>query len=157
MDQMKCDMARHYLLQLLELDEEPREKLATLQQYAECQILSGQPCTDEITEIISTCHELNLSPKQVQGAAQIHFDSSHLVQSYVMFVCASKMFKTDSSPKEAVDGIRKYEKLQSLLYIVFFHMGFQYTAALTDSILIFTFTSSLSQLSQLLRRVPTTS
>lgn len=95
------------LQKLIEKQEDPREKLETLQKIAECHVMCDQPCGDDVNEIVTTCQSLRLSPKDMETTAGRHEKESQFVRAYVMYVAACKAYKSSSSPHEAVRGIKQ--------------------------------------------------
>lgn len=99
-------LAEVYLQHLFQIQKDPYQQFVTLQQIAECHVMYDQPFADDISKIISICHSLQLLPDDVKSTAASQLKDSQLVRAYIMYLCASKMYKTDSTPSDAVAGIR---------------------------------------------------
>lgn len=95
------------LQQLVTYQRDAWSQMETLQQIAECQVMCDRSQFEEITEIISICKSLQLSPGEILVSADKHLEEGQLIRSYVMCICASKMHKAQSDPTDAVKGIAK--------------------------------------------------
>lgn len=78
----------------------------------EARINDALPCEDAMSEIISTCRSMEKSPEDMESMAKHYLEDLkypgniyHLIRAYILYFCTSKMYKTDSKPSFALNGI----------------------------------------------------